>query len=244
MSRGLLLAILTPALALLMVGCSKDKLPLRPGLVCGAPDEAFVKLDAAGVVGVQLQKYAVTAHDFECCAVAGGCELQTFFDHRHRGCTIGDDGRADHPANCVNWQGAAQYCEWREARLPTPAEWLAAAGGPARRYPWGDGPVAGMANCDQGVCADKWPVTAPVTAFAHGTSPSGAVQLAGNVFSWLDAWHVSPPATPSKLAAPTSTYRLLKGGSWREHEHAMRNTSLHYKRPTERLSNIGFRCAR
>ena len=239
MTRSSFVTVLLTA-AVLTTACGKDKLPKRPGLVCDSIDEQFVKVSR----DTTLHKHAVTAHDYECCAVTGACGLQTFFDRDHRGCTIGDDKRADHPANCVNYEGAAQYCAWRKARLPTATEWLAAAGGADRIYPWGGKSVAGMANCDQGVCADKWPITAPVTAFSHAAAPTGAVQLAGNVFSWLDGWYESPLGTPPKLAVADKTFRLLKGGSWREHEHSMRNDAVHYKRPTERLSNIGFRCAR
>lgn len=236
--------LLTVSLAVVVVlsatGCKEPKLPQRPGLKCGPADTEFVSVAGGGT----LQKRAVTAADFECCAVAGRCSVESFADARQRGCTIGDPRKEEHPANCVDFDGAAQYCKSIGATLPTAALWLRAVGGTRQTYPWGDAPVRNKANCDQGVCGDRFAMTAPVTAFADSAGPNGAVQLAGNVFAWLDDWYESPANTAPELAVTKRTYRQLRGGSWREHEHAMRNDAVHYKRPKERLSNIGFRCAR
>ncbi len=52
-----------------------------------------------------------------------------------------ESGFANHPASESTWQGAVAFCAWRGARLPTEAEWEAAARGQeGRTYPWGEAP--------------------------------------------------------------------------------------------------------
>ena len=43
------------------------------------------------------------------------------------------------PVFGLSWKRCANYCEWREKRLATEAEWeRAAAGLDGRKYPWGN----------------------------------------------------------------------------------------------------------
>ena len=95
-------------------------------------------------------------------------------------------GRLDAPASGVTWFDAYAYCRAAGGRLPTSAEWLAAATGPGHRlYPWGDAFDAGpwqhldpllnaVRECDQ----------TPSTA-----TPRGFADMGANVGEWAASVH-------------------------------------------------------
>jgi formylglycine-generating enzyme required for sulfatase activity len=93
----------------------------------------------------------------------------------------------EHPATGLTFAMAAGVCAWAAgvlgvpARLPTGDEWEAAArGGDGRAYPWGD--VFEPHRC---ACADTAWTSAPVGTHPEGASPSGALDMAGNVWEWV-----------------------------------------------------------
>ena len=84
---------------------------------------------------------------------------------------------------------AIAFCAWAGGRLPTGAEWAAAAG--EHTWPWGDTFDPERCNCAEAA----WGWTVPVRAHPGGAAPSGAEQLAGNVWEWVsdtreDGWGV------------------------------------------------------
>jgi iron(II)-dependent oxidoreductase len=100
------------------------------------------------------------------------------------------DGQlTDHPVVNVTRADALAFCAWAGGRLPTSAEWTAAAG--EHTWPWGDTFEAERCNCAEA----GWGWTVPVRAHPEGAAPCGAEQLAGNVWEWVsdtrpDGWGV------------------------------------------------------
>jgi gamma-glutamyl hercynylcysteine S-oxide synthase len=155
------------------------------------------------------------------------------------------------PAVHVNWYEAQAYCRWAGRRLPTEAEWEAAASGPTgrggrkRRFPWGDGgPTADRANLD-GLAL----VCVGVAGHAAGDSPCGCRQLIGNVWEWTaDDFGPYPGFVPDpykEYSAPWfGDHKVLRGGCWATRGRLLRNTWRNFYRPERRDVFAGFRtCA-
>ena len=104
--------------------------------------------DTVTLAAFKLGRTPVTVEEFEKCAAAGACTSAHYGHHDdHFGasstCNYGDDSKADHPMNCVDWYGAKEYCEWIGGRLPTEEEWEYAFTHNGTEhlntaYPWGD----------------------------------------------------------------------------------------------------------
>lgn len=163
----------------------------------------------------------------------------------------------DRPAVCVTWDMARDYCAFAGNRLPSEAEWMAAAGAgrgfafPHLRPPipghekWeaviaGRFSLRGAANGGQPVRggpddADGYAGTAPA-----GNLPEQAQELkdmAGNVWEWTaDCRAVTDGGACAR--------RVIKGGSWASSLHEMRIGNRAGRAPLYRSADIGFRCAR
>ena len=154
---------------------------------------------------------------------------------------------AEHPIAGVTWYGAQAYCEWAGRRLPTEAEWeKAARGTDGRIFPWGnDDATCLLAN--YGGCVGE---TTPVGSYPNGTSPYGAVDMAGNVWEWVQDWYqgdyyaIAPDTdAPGPLQG---SERVLRGG-WAmgdpRNSVYIRTTVRYFNAPTSSDTAFGFRCA-
>lgn len=157
------------------------------------------------------------------------------------------------PVIHVNWYEADAYCRWAGRRLPTEAEWEAAASvsgndlaAPKRRFPWGDEPPNATQACLDGYslgCCDVGDLPA-------GDSHFGCRQMIGNVWEWTASDFVPYPgfiADPySDYSQPWfGTHKVLRGGAWMTRARLLRNTWRNFYQPDRRDVWAGFRtCAR
>lgn len=158
-------------------------------------------------------------------------------------------GRDDYPINHVSWYDAVVFCAWASKRLPTEAEWERVAKGPedeARRWPW----VEGGPDCSKTVYYTDYTLCeagpAPVGSRSPaGDSEEGARDLAGNVAEWVSDWYDRYEETSaSDPGGPASgTYKILRGGGFRETDGAIRTMARTPARPELRGEGVGFRCA-
>jgi iron(II)-dependent oxidoreductase len=156
----------------------------------------------------------------------------------------------------VNWFEADAWCRWAKRRLPTEAEWEAAAiGEPAaggaelsrhrRLWPWGEAmPDATRANLDF-----AFGDTIDVGALPDSDSAFGCRQMIGNSWEWT-----STPFEPFEGFSPDlyadysrpwfGTRKVLRGGAWATSARIARPAYRNFFTPDRSDIFAGFRtCA-
>ena len=124
------------------------------------------------------------------------------------------------PVVGICWFEARAYCAWLSAqtgqrfRLPTEAEWEAAARGlPGRRYAFGD-------NFDPASCntfETHIRSTTPIGVFPGGETPEGLVDMTGNTWDWTSSRYMDYPynaADGREDPVTPGARRVVRGGSW------------------------------
>ncbi len=207
----------------------------------------------------------VTNRNYRACVDAGACEPPARFDCCNKQIAesiwpwyYGNPEYDDYPVIWLNWYHALDYCTWRGARLPTEAEWeKAARGTDGRRYPWGnEDPTPDLLNFlwpDGTFDARPRYTTAPVGSYPLGASPYGVLDMAGNVYEWVqdvyapDYYTRSPYANPPGPEENEGRWRIARGGSfWNmafRNRSANRNGDARLPADTAEF-DAGARCAK
>lgn len=205
--------------------------------------------------GFFIGKYAVTTSTYEACEAVGRCTEPSVADSDAGGWGLNrtTNDRATHPQNGITWAQASAVCAWQAARLPSEAEWEYAAKGPTthRTYPWGDAPAPTCAN-DTAVMDEGCGVggTWPVGQKAAGLSAVGALDMAGNLWEWVeDCWHEDYSGAPSDGLPWTTdcadSDRMARGGSFTLGAPSfLRAARRDVGAPTLRHARYGVRCVR
>lgn len=251
---------------------------LVPGgtFTMGADDEGEQDERPAHSVTVPsflLDLTEVTNASYRACVQAGACKpwrdgvaaaMKYGADREFRG--------ERQPVVGVSWHDATAYCAHVGKRLPTEAEWeRAARGDDGRRFVWGNDPPSPKIGAYAASSGGK---TADVGSFPEGKGPYGHLDLAGNVWEWVEDYYDPyaykrstaaqgiPGTCEQVLAAqddlrakklqgytgtnpiPTECERVLRGGAFNYRGDGLRASNRVHHPGGWRILVAGFRCAR
>ncbi len=200
----------------------------------------------------RIDRTLVTNVRYRECVNAGTCVSQSGGDRNYHNGPAFDN----YPVTYVSWDDALAYCQWAGKRLPTETEWeKAARGTDGRIWPWGnalkDNPSAPVQRANVGD-SDAGGNPTPVDAYPNGASPYEALDMAGNVWEWVNDWYKfdyyagrpDPDSSPTGPTEGESTgLKVIRGGSFETVGVDARTTERNAVSPSPSF-DIGFRCAK
>jgi formylglycine-generating enzyme required for sulfatase activity len=166
---------------------------------------------------------------------------------------------SNYPCDSISWGDAIAFCRWLTeslssdtfqdsisnnkekttwfVRLPTEWEWeYAATGGQSSfQYPWGKNWDSNLANTAESGLSR----TTAVGMYPLAKSPTGALDMSGNVREWcVNEYDSMKTSIDDQIAV-----RALRGGSWANSKKDAMTTTRLFDNPEFRASNVGFRVA-
>ena len=147
-----------------------------------------------------------------------------------------------YPIIGITWKNANDYCQWANKRLPTEAEWEAAAKAntqtiysfgdknePAEDYAW----FKFNSNNMPGMIGQK------------KSNAFGLYDMHGNVWEWVNDFYdkkaYESPITVNPQGPDYGRDHIIRGGSWDSDINSCRSSNR--ARYSKTSNDIGFRCA-